>query len=75
VVLIKEFLKAIDARWKPVGGEPLALQVIGSAALMLQTNYDRGTKDSDVLESRSGPAQIKEQFEGLPVCPTTVDLI
>ncbi|MDE2313911.1 MAG: hypothetical protein KGL04_07040, partial [Elusimicrobia bacterium] len=65
MALIREFLKAIDARWKPIGGEPLALQVIGSAALMLQTDYDRGTKDSDVLESRSGPAAIKEQLIAL----------
>ncbi len=62
---ISEFLSAIDERWKPIGGEPLVLQVIGSAALMLQTDYDRGTKDSDVLESRSGPARIKEQLVSL----------
>jgi len=35
VALIKEFLTEIDARWKPIGGEPFTLQVIGSAALML----------------------------------------
>ncbi|MHB2027013.1 MAG: DUF6036 family nucleotidyltransferase [Elusimicrobiota bacterium] len=65
MALIKEFLKEIDARWKPIGGEPFALQVIGSAALMLQTDYDRGTKDGDVLESSSRPAAIKEELIAL----------
>lgn len=59
---IREFLSAIDARWKPIGPEPLALQIIGSAALMLQTDYDRGTKDGDVLESRHDAAAIKDQL-------------
>lgn len=65
MALIREFLTEIDARWKPIGEEPITLQVIGSAALMLQTDYDRGTKDGDVLESRNGPAAIKEQLIAL----------
>lgn len=60
--LIKRFLAEIDARWTPIGVEPIPLQLIGSAALMLQTDYERGTKDGDVLESRNGPAAIKEQL-------------
>jgi hypothetical protein len=32
---------------------------------MLQTSYDRGTKDGDVLESKDGPAAIKEQLIAL----------
>jgi len=65
VAQFKEFLAEIDARWKPVGAEPITLQVIGSAALMLQADYDRGTKDGDVLESGDGPAAIKEQLLAL----------
>ncbi len=65
MALIKEFLAEIDARWKPIGGEPITLQVIGSAALMLQTSYRRGTKDGDVLESRDGPAALEEQLLSL----------
>jgi len=65
VAQFREFLTEIDARWKPVGAEPITLQVIGSAALMLQADYDRGTKDGDVLESRDGPAAIKEQLLAL----------
>jgi hypothetical protein len=29
----------------------MRLPIIGSAALMLQADYERGTKDSDVLET------------------------
>lgn len=65
MALIENFLKDIDSRWKPLGGEPFPLQVIGSAALLLQTDYVRGTKDSDVLESRDGNPAIKEQLESL----------
>lgn len=65
MTLVKEFLKEIDIRWKPVGAEPITLQVIGSTALMLQTDYARGTKDGDVLESRDGPTAIKEQLISL----------
>ncbi len=65
MALIREFLTEIDAKWKPLGGEPLLLQVIGSAALMLQCDYDRGTKDGDVLEAKDGPPAIKEQLISL----------
>lgn len=65
MALIREFLIEIDVKWKPIGEEPITLQVIGSGALMLQTHYDRGTKDGDVLESRNGPAAIKEQLIAL----------
>lgn len=47
---VEEFFLEIDRRWKIVDREPITLRVIGSAALMLQTEYGRGTKDSDILE-------------------------
>jgi hypothetical protein len=62
VTLIKEFLKAVDARWTPIGNEPIILQIIGSTALMLQCDYDRGTKDSDILESKELPPAAKAQL-------------
>jgi hypothetical protein len=65
VALIREFLTEIDAKWKPIGGEPILLQVIGSAALMLQCDYERGTKDGDVLEAKDGPPTLKEQLISL----------
>jgi len=64
-VQIRQFLAAIDAKWKAVGGEPITLQVIGSAALMLQCDYDRGTKDGDILESKEIPPAVKTQLLAL----------
>lgn len=48
---IRSFFQDIDGRWRIVRKEKLRLRVIGSAALMLQTDYVRGTKDSDILET------------------------
>lgn len=45
---IEQFLRNIDARW-PVCEFRIPFRVLGSTALMLQTDYIRGTKDSDVL--------------------------
>lgn len=45
---ISDFLEEIDRRWvaaAEVG--KIRLRIIGSSALMLQTGYERGTKDSD----------------------------
>lgn len=45
---IERFLLAIDERW-PATDLRIPFRVLGSTALMLQTAYIRGTKDSDVL--------------------------
>lgn len=50
MVAIEAFLREIDAGWQQAGPR-IRLRIIGSTALMLQTSYDRGTKDSDVLET------------------------
>lgn len=50
---VKAFFEDIDGRWKAPPGEILELHLIGSTALMVLTDYDRGTKDSDVLETRA----------------------
>ena len=47
---VEAFLKDIDAAW-PSAHAKIRLRIIGSTALMLQTSYERGTKDSDVLET------------------------
>ncbi|MBI4375835.1 MAG: hypothetical protein HY549_05230 [Elusimicrobia bacterium] len=62
---VKDFLAAIDAGWRPIGDEPITLQIVGSTALMLQADYTRGTKDSDVLESSGGPLPLKERLLAL----------
>jgi hypothetical protein len=48
---IEDFLRDIDAHWTPPRPAPLTLRILGSTALLLQTHYRRGTKDSDVLET------------------------
>ena len=47
---IEAFLQEVDRAWRQPGPR-IRLRIIGSTALMLQTSYDRGTKDSDVLET------------------------
>lgn len=51
--MIEALLKDIDAGWplNRVNSAPITLRIIGSTALFLQTDYRRGTKDSDVLET------------------------
>ena len=73
MALIREFLAEIDARWKPLGGEPISLQVIGSTALMLQTDYDRGTKDSDVLESAGVSGAVGKRLLALAGKETDIE--
>lgn len=53
------FFRDLDAAWD---SRPLTLHLIGAAALMLQTDYRRGTKDSDVLETRSLAKADKERL-------------
>jgi hypothetical protein len=48
---IEHFLRDIDSRWPGPIAAPVTLRVLGSTALLLQTDYARGTKDSDVLET------------------------
>lgn len=63
--LIHRFLAEIDERWKPAGGEPIRLKIIGSAALMLQADYERGTKDGDILEAAEITPAVREQLLAL----------
>lgn len=48
--MIEEFLIELDQNWKTSSKELIRLPIIGSAALFLQCDYSRGTKDSDVLQ-------------------------
>lgn len=45
---VELFLRDLDRQWSRAE-EKIPLKVLGSTALMLQTPYVRGTKDSDVL--------------------------
>lgn len=55
--VIEELLQEVDRAWRQPGPK-IGLHIIGSTALMLQTSYDRGTKDSDVLETDEVTDQI-----------------
>ena len=59
---IEEFLRDIDRAWTMDPAERVDLRLIGCGALMLQANYERGTKDSDVFETTSLTAAIKAEL-------------
>jgi hypothetical protein len=62
---VEAFLTDLDAEWTGGGGERISLHVIGSAALMLRHDYERGTKDSDVLETMELTPDIKTRLRSL----------
>ena len=55
----EHFFREIDSSWKWPAADKIVLRVLGSAALMLQSDYERGTKDGDVLET----AQLTEEIQ------------
>lgn len=56
---IRNLIKDVDRLWDGAGWVKIRLSIIGSAALMLQTTYERGTKDSDILEAASLKVETK----------------
>ena len=48
--MIEALLAEIDSLW-PTVAEPVRLSIIGSGALLLLTDFRRGTKDGDILET------------------------
>jgi hypothetical protein len=48
---IRELLVELDQRLGEPSSPKLPFQIIGATALALQTGYERGTKDGDVLET------------------------
>jgi hypothetical protein len=48
---VSDFFGEIDNRWRGPPSPKIPLLVLGSAALFLRTDYERGTKDSDVLQT------------------------
>lgn len=62
------FLQDLDrlyAHQKPAGATKVGLRILGSVALMIQTDYVRGTKDGDVLESVLINQTLKQALLGL----------
>ncbi len=61
----ERFFTELDARWVATGPAPITLRVLGSTALFLRTNYQRGTKDSDVIETAQITPEIRAQARAL----------
>lgn len=58
---VEAFLLELDGAWPNAEGR-IPLRIIGSTALMLQTSYERGTKDSDVLETDELTDDVRERL-------------
>jgi len=62
---VDDFFRELDGLWTSLPEERIRLPIIGSAALMLQVDYARGTKDSDILETAALTEAIKARLLGL----------
>lgn len=62
---IRALLKDIDRLWGDAPAGKICLRIIGSTALMLQVEYERGTKDGDVLEADALTPDIRERLLAL----------
>lgn len=60
--IVEGFFSELDNSWKLPVREKIHLRVIGSAALLLQTKYSRGTKDSDILETADITPEINKEL-------------
>jgi|GEM_PF-5540425 len=58
-----EFFRDLDRAWESSGTGKIRLPIIGAGALLLQTNYQRLTKDSDVLETAEIDEGLRRQLE------------
>lgn len=63
--IIDLFFQEIDRKWDSEQNGKVRLNIIGSSAIMLQTKYSRGTKDSDVLEMAEIGPEIKRKLTEL----------
>jgi hypothetical protein len=59
---VEELLWDIDQNWSTSTEHRIVLRIVGSSALFLQTEYRRGTKDSDVLETAELNGVVQRQL-------------
>lgn len=62
MVPLSDLLLEVDRLWVPISDGRVCLRIIGASALMLQTSYNRGTKDGDVLETDALAEPLKRQL-------------
>lgn len=61
---VEDFFRELDSLW--IEPPPrIVLRIIGSGALMLQSGYVRGTKDSDVLETQDLTKLLQDRLLGI----------
>jgi hypothetical protein len=65
VPVFEHFFQEIDASWRWPAADKILIRILGSAALMLQADYKRGTKDGDVLETEQLTTETQERLVGL----------
>ena len=62
---IDAFFQEIDRAWPEQPAGKIQLRLLGSTALMLQTDYARGTKDGDVLDTATLTVETKDRLLAL----------
>lgn len=62
---LRHFLRDLDNAWDPHGISRQSLPLIGSGALMLLTDYERGTKDGDVFQTSDITDSVKSRLLAL----------
>lgn len=60
--MIREYFIELDKAWKNQTDKPIPLKIIGGMALILQYDYNRVTKDADVIEAAEITEQIKKNI-------------
>lgn len=59
---VDEFFREIDDGWAKRSLENVRLHVIGCSALLLQTDYERGTRDADIFQATDLSAEAKQHL-------------
>ena len=62
--LVEHFFRDLDHEWNSSQGK-ITLLIIGSGALFLQADYERGTKDSDILETSEISPDVSEKLRAI----------
>jgi hypothetical protein len=61
---IETALVEFDETWEHPRGGKILLHTIGSIALMLQSDYERGTKDTDILQTNELDRELQDRILG-----------
>ena len=62
---VEALFRAIDRELSSTTLPRVELRIVGSTALLLQTTYRRGTKDSDVVETFDFDPEVRDTLVGL----------